>query len=46
MNKLLMVLLWLFIIAIIGLWLYVLITYGGKPITEVPSWAAWFLFAK
>lgn len=25
------------------LWLYALITYGGKPITEIPSWAIPFI---
>jgi len=45
-DKLLIVLMLLFIIAVIGSWLYVLITYGGKPITEIPSWAAWFFFKK
>lgn len=46
MNKLLLTLLWLFIIAVIGFGLYVLITYGGKPITEIPSWVVWFFIRK
>ena len=24
---------------------YALIAYGGKPISEVPTWALWFLFS-
>ena len=42
MDKLLMALMWLIIIGVIGFGLYVLITYGGKPITEIPSWAVGF----
>lgn len=31
------------IVAAVALWLYALITYGGKPITEIPSWAIPFI---
>ena len=31
-------------LSIIVLEVYVWITYGGKPITEIPSWALWFMF--
>ena len=24
-------------------YIYVLVTYGGKPITEVPTWVWWLL---
>lgn len=30
-------------ITLILIWLYALITYGDKPITEIPSWAFWML---
>ena len=33
-------------VGVIGLSLYVLITYGGKPITEIPAWAAWFFLRR
>lgn len=42
MSKIIMILMWVFIIGIIGFWVYVLITYGGKPITEIPAWAVLF----
>ena len=31
-------------LACIGVSIYCFITYGGKPITEVPSWALPFIF--
>jgi hypothetical protein len=31
-------------LSIIALEVYVWITYGGKPIGEIPSWALWFMF--
>lgn len=46
MNKLIWILLWLLIIGLIGFGVYVLITYGGKPITEIPAWAAWFFMKR
>ncbi len=27
-----------------GLTVYCWVAYGGKPVTEVPSWALWFMF--
>lgn len=33
-------------LAFVVLWLYALIAYGGKPITEIPSWVVWMLFSK
>ena len=30
--------------AFIVLEIYVWLTYGGKPITEIPSWALWLMF--
>lgn len=33
-------------IALIVLWIYALVAYGGKPITEIPFWALWFLGRK
>lgn len=46
MNKLVKALIFLFIVAILGLGIYVLVTYGDKPITEIPSWAVPFFFGK
>lgn len=46
MNKLIGILLWLLIIGLIGFGVYVMITYGGKPITEIPAWAAWFFMKR
>lgn len=47
-DKLATVFMWLIVISIvafiIGINLYVLIRYGGKPIDEVPSWVLWFWF--
>ena len=31
------------IVAAVAIWLYALINYGGKPITEGPSWAIPFI---
>ena len=33
-------------VLIIAFWVYALVTYGGKPITEVPTWAVWLIFGK
>lgn len=46
MNKLGWVIFVLFIVAVLGFGVYVLVTYGGKPITEIPSWAVPFFFGK
>ena len=46
MDKLVKVLIFLFIVAVLGLGIYVLVTYGDKPITEIPSWAVPFFFGK
>ena len=29
-----------------GFGIYALIAYGGKPITEIPSWAVWLMQRK
>ena len=34
----------LFVIICIGWTIYAFVKYGGKPITEIPSWALWFMF--
>ena len=41
MDKLVLVLMWIIIIAVIAFGVYALVAYGDKPITEVPSWVAW-----
>ena len=41
-SNFVLVLMWLLIIAAIALGVYVLVAYGNKPITEIPSWAVWF----
>lgn len=46
MDKLVKVLCILFIVAVLGFGVYVLVTYGGKPITEIPSWAVPFFLGK
>lgn len=33
-------------VLIIVFWFYAFITYGGKPIAEVPTWAVWLIFGK
>lgn len=46
MDKIVKVLVFLFIVAVLGFGVYVLATYGGKPITEIPSWAVPFFLGK
>lgn len=46
MDKLAKVILFIFIIAVLGFGVYVLVAYGGKPITEIPSWAVPFFLGK
>ena len=46
MNKFVMAILVLFIVAVLGFGVYVWVTYGGKPITEIPSWAVPFFLGK
>ncbi len=47
-DKLATVFMWLIVISfaafIIGLNIYILITYGGKPSDEIPAWVLWFWF--
>lgn len=33
----------LIVLSVIGITIYIWITYGNKPINEVPSWAAWWM---
>ena len=46
MDKLWKAILVLFIVAVLGFGVYVLVKYGGKPITEIPSWAVPFFLGK
>ena len=46
MNKFVVALCVIFIVAVLGFGVYVLVTYGGKPITEIPSWAVPFFLGK
>ena len=46
MDKLVKVIIVLFIVAALGLGVYVLVEYGSKPITEIPSWAVPFFLGK
>lgn len=46
MDKLVKVLIFLFIVVVLGVGIYVWVTYGDKPITEVPSWVVPFFFGK
>lgn len=34
----------LLMIASVSVSIYCFITYGNKPITEIPSWAFWFMW--
>lgn len=43
-KYILFALLTLIIIAYVGIEIYVWVTYGGKPIDEIPAWALWFMF--
>ena len=49
-GKILLILGYVIVIAIlismiaVGIWAFV--TYGDKPITEVPSWVIWFMHRK
>ena len=31
-------------VAVVVAYIYALIAYGGKPVSEVPTWALWFIF--
>lgn len=33
----------LFVVAVVGLYIYTLIRYGSEPLTEIPAWAYIFL---
>jgi len=46
MNKIVTALFVLFIVAVLGFGIYVFVKYGGKPITEIPSWAVPFFLGK
>lgn len=45
-EKLITAILIIFIIGVIGFGIYVLAAYGGKPITEIPSWVVPFFLGK
>ena len=34
----------LFVVIYIGWTIYAFVKYGNQPITEIPSWALWFMF--
>lgn len=42
-TKLILLLLILISVGAIVLSIYAFITYGSKPITEIPSWIIWFM---
>lgn len=42
-SKFALALVVLALVAAVVIWLYALINYGGKPITEIPSWAIPFI---
>lgn len=46
MDKLVKAILVLFIVGILCFVVYVLVTYSGKPITEIPAWAVPFFLGK
>lgn len=45
-EKIFIIVIWLGIIAILSSIAYVYITYGGKPIDEIPSWTIPFFFGR
>lgn len=45
-GKLATIILALLCVAIIAAWIYAFVEYGGKPITEIPTWALWLIFGK
>lgn len=46
LAKVVYVLIIAFILGVMGLGVYVLIKYGGKPINEIPAWAVWFFLRR
>lgn len=46
MNKFMLVLMWVAIIAVLAFEVFVLVKYGNMPITEIPSWAVPFFLGK
>ncbi|MBR0189017.1 MAG: hypothetical protein IJQ23_01370 [Clostridia bacterium] len=36
----------LIVVAVLGVAIYVWTEYGGKPITEIPAWALYFMWGK
>ena len=33
-------------IGIVALFIWAFVTYGGKPVSEVPSWVHWIMFSR
>lgn len=44
--KIFLILVAAIVLGVVALTIYVFIVYGGKPITEIPSWAVWFMMPK
>ena len=42
-NAVILIVCALLVLGALGLWVYSLVTYANKPITEVPFWALYFL---
>lgn len=36
----------LILIGLISTSIYCWINYGGKPVSEIPAWALWFMFKR
>lgn len=34
------------VLATLGMTVYCWVVYGGKPVSEIPVWALWFMFGK
>lgn len=41
-DTIILILLTVSIVALCVIHIWVLATYGGKPVSEVPAWALWF----
>jgi len=40
------VLMTLALLSFVGLIIYAWVTYGGKPVSEIPAWALWLMWGK
>ena len=43
-DKITLIFIVIFVSAFLAFYLSLLIIYGNKPVGEIPTWVAWFLF--